>query len=174
MKNNKTKELYQKVVDGIDKIITSGEYEKFLKFSKNFHNYSFNNWILIFSQMEDASKVAGFKKWESMGRKIKKGSKGIMIMYPLKQTFTKKISGQESLLNDNKTNNDEKIEFITYRATYVYDISQTTGKPLPLEESVLNKNTKLELYNFLKDYSKYPVLEEKIYSGAMWILEPQK
>lgn len=75
MKNNKTKELYQKVVDGIDKIITSGEYEKFLKFSKNFHNYSFNNWILIFSQMEDASKVAGFKKWESMGRKIKKAQK---------------------------------------------------------------------------------------------------
>lgn len=108
------------------------------------------------------------------GKKNKKGSKGIMIMYPLKQTFTKKISGQESLLNDNKTNNDEKIEFITYRATYVYDISQTTGKPLPLEESVLNKNTKLELYNFLKDYSKYPVLEEKIYSGAMRILEPQK
>lgn len=171
---NKTKELYQKVLDGIEKIITSGEYEKFLKFSKNFHNYSFNNWILIFSQMEDASKVAGFKTWESMGRKIKKGSKGIMIMYPLKQTITKKINGQESLLSDkaNKTTDDEKIEFLTYRATYVYDVSQTSGKQLPLENTYLNNNTKQELYDFLKSYSKYPVLEKKIFSGALGYWSP--
>ena len=83
-KENKTKELYQKVVDGIENIIQSGEYEKFLKLGRNFHHYSFNNWVLIFSQMENATKVAGFKKWESMGRRLKKGSKGIMIMYPIK------------------------------------------------------------------------------------------
>lgn len=161
---NKTKELYQKVVDGIEKIITSGEYEKFLKFSKNFHNYSFNNWILIFSQMENASRVAGFKKWQSLGRKLKKGSKGIMIMYPLKVKY--KIKGQKSLLenkeDEDKDTEKDEVEYLTYRPTYVFDISQTTGKPLPLEDRHLNSNTKEELYEFLKSYSKYPILEEKI------------
>lgn len=167
-KDNKTKELYQKIVTGIENIISSGEYEKFLRFGHNFHNYSFNNWILIFSQMENATKVAGFKKWESLGRKIKKGSKGIMIMYPMKQTYTKKIKGQESLIdseNEDSTS-EEKIEFLTYRPTYVYDVSQTTGKPLPMETKYLNSCSKEELYTFLKSYSKYPVLEQKIESGA--------
>lgn len=167
-KDNKTKELYQKVVTGIENIISSGEYEKFLRFSRNFHNYSFNNWILIFSQMENASKVAGFKKWESLGRKIKKGSKGIMIMYPMKQTYTKKIKGQESLISetDEDSVSDEKIEFLTYRPTYVYDVSQTTGKPLPMETKYLNSCSKEELFTFLKSFSKYPVLEQEIESGA--------
>ncbi len=167
-KENKTKELYQKVVDGIENIISSGEYKKFLKFSSSFYHYSFNNWILIFSQMKNASRVAGFKAWEKMGRKIKKGSKGIMIMYPMKQTYTKKIKGQESLIdkNNDKSNTEEKIEFLTYRATYVYDISQTTGKPLPLENKYLNSSSKEELYEFLKSYSKYPILEQNISNGA--------
>ena len=42
-KENKTKEIFNKIVDGVTSIIDSGEYAKFLKFSRNFHNYSFNN-----------------------------------------------------------------------------------------------------------------------------------
>lgn len=61
-KTNKTKEIFNKIVDGIKNIVSSGEYERFLKFSKNFHQYSFNNIVLIFSQMETATQVAGFKK----------------------------------------------------------------------------------------------------------------
>lgn len=47
-KENKTKEIFNKIVDGVTSIIDSGEYAKFLKFSRNFHNYSFNNIVLIF------------------------------------------------------------------------------------------------------------------------------
>jgi len=78
-KENKTKEVFNKIVEGVQNIITSGEYEKFLRFSKKFHHYSFNNLVLIFSQMPEATQVAGFKKWQSMGRKLKKGAKGIQI-----------------------------------------------------------------------------------------------
>ena len=67
-KENKTKEIFNKIVDGVTSIIDSGEYAKFLKFSRNFHNYSFNNIVLIFSQMEEATQVAGFKAWKNMGR----------------------------------------------------------------------------------------------------------
>lgn len=55
---NKTKEIFDKVVEKLQCIVDNGDYEKFLKFQKNFMGYSFNNLILIFSQFPDATKVA--------------------------------------------------------------------------------------------------------------------
>lgn len=61
-KNNnsqiKTKEIFDRIVENLQTIINNGDYEKFLKFQKNFRDYSFNNLILIFSQFPDATKVA--------------------------------------------------------------------------------------------------------------------
>jgi len=55
---NKTKEIFNRVVENLQAIVDNGDYEKFLKFQKNFRGYSFNNLILIFSQFPDATKVA--------------------------------------------------------------------------------------------------------------------
>lgn len=55
---NKTKEIFDRVVENLQTIINNGDYEKFLKFQKNFKDYSFNNLILIFNQFPDATKVA--------------------------------------------------------------------------------------------------------------------
>lgn len=55
---NKTKKIFDRVVENLQTIINNGDYEKFLKFQKNFKDYSFNNLILIFSQFPDATKVA--------------------------------------------------------------------------------------------------------------------
>lgn len=167
---NKTKEIFNKIVDGVTNIINSGEYAKFLKFSKNFHNYSFNNIVLIFSQMEEATQVAGFKTWQKMGRKLKKGAKGIQIMYPIKRTYkTTKIDGQSSLIDDKNEDvkSEEKtIEYLTYRPTYVFDISQTVGEPMPLEDTRLNSNNMMEFFEFLKSYSPYPILEKELRGGT--------
>lgn len=54
----KTKEIFDKIVENLQTIVNNGDYEKFLKFQKNFRDYSFNNLILIFSQFPDATKVA--------------------------------------------------------------------------------------------------------------------
>lgn len=169
-KENKTKEIFNKIIDGVSNIVNAGEYERFLKFSKNFHNYSFNNWVLIFSQMKDATQVAGFKTWQKMGRKLKKGVKGIQIIYPIKRTYeTTKIEGQNSLIDSEKQQNEQglkKVEYFIYRATYVFDISQTTGKPMPLEDTRLDSDNMESFFNFLKSYSPYPILEKAIYGGA--------
>jgi hypothetical protein len=162
-KENKTTEVFNKLVDGVTEIIDSGEYTKFLKFSKNFHHYSFNNIVLIFLQMENATQVAGFKTWQSMGRKLKKGAKGIQIIYPIKRKYTSNIEGQSSILDDNEKNSKEKtIEYFTYRPTYVFDISQTVGEPMPLEDKRLNSNNKNEFLKFLISFSPYPILEQEL------------
>lgn len=167
-KETKTKELFNKIVEGVKNIVEKGEYEKFLKFSKNFHNYSFNNILLIFSQMPEATQVAGFAKWKSMGRNLKKGAKGIQIIYPIKRTYIKTtMTGQDSLLEDEKNNQEEKVEYLTYRYTYVYDVSQTYGKPLPLQSTRLNSNNKIEFLKFLKGFSQFPILEENIDGTAL-------
>ena len=167
-KETKTKELFNRIVEGVKNIVEKGEYEKFLKFSKNFHNYSFNNILLIFSQMPEATQVAGFAKWKSMGRNLKKGAKGIQIIYPIKRAYIKTtMTGQDSLLEDEKNNQKEKIEYLTYRYTYVYDVSQTYGKPLPLQSTRLNSNNKIEFLEFLKVFSQFPILEENIDGTAL-------
>ena len=167
-KETKTKELFNKIVEGVKNIVEKGEYEKFLKFSKNFHNYSFNNILLIFSQMPEATQVAGFAKWKSMGRNLKKGAKGIQIIYPIKRAYIKTtMTGQDSLLEDEKNNQKEKIEYLTYRYTYVYDVSQTYGKPLPIQSTRLNSNNKIEFLEFLKVFSQFPILEENIDGTAL-------
>ena len=55
---NKTKEIFDKFIEKLQSIVENGDYEKFLKFQKNFRDYSFNNLILIFSQFPDATRVA--------------------------------------------------------------------------------------------------------------------
>jgi len=163
-KGIKTKEIFNKIVDGVNNIINTGEYAKFLKFSKNFTNYSFNNIVLIFSQMEDATQVAGFKTWQKMGRKLKKGAKGIQIIYPVKRKYSTKIEGQDSFLNNENEKQEEKIiEYLTYRPTYVFNISQTVGEPMPLEDKRLNSNNREDFFEFLKSYSPYPIIEEELF-----------
>lgn len=166
-KETKIKDIFNKIQTGVTNIITSGEYENFLRFSKNFHTYSFNNMVLIYSQMKDATQVAGFKTWQSMGRKLKYGSKGIKIIYPIKQKYEKNITieGQNSLLNSDEKEKKQTIEYLTYRATYVYDISQTIGAPLPMENNTLNTNNKIELFNYLKAFSPFPIKEIEMFGS---------
>lgn len=46
-KETKIKDIFNKIKVGVTNIISSGEYENFLRFSKNFHTYNFNNIVLI-------------------------------------------------------------------------------------------------------------------------------
>lgn len=54
---NKTKKIFDRIVENLQTIVDNGDYEKFLKFQKNFRGYSFNNLVLIFSQFPDATNV---------------------------------------------------------------------------------------------------------------------
>ena len=65
---------------GVQSILTSENYMNYLKFLSSFHSYSLNNTILIYHQKPDASLVAGYRKWQSLGRQVRKGEKGIKII----------------------------------------------------------------------------------------------
>ena len=75
--SNKTKEIFDNIVNRLQSIIDKGDYEKFLKFQKSFKGYSFNNLVLIFSQFPDATRVAGKSKWLKLHREVKNNSQKI-------------------------------------------------------------------------------------------------
>ena len=97
-----------------------------------FHRYSLSNCLEIARQMPSASRVAGLYAWNQLGRKVKKGSKGIRILAPVVGIRRKKESEAEKDI----TKQNEPV-LVGFRAAYVFDVSMTEGKPLPeLEDRV--------------------------------------
>ena len=167
--NKKINKVYEKLVEGVKNFKTTDDYIKFLKFSKNFHNYSFANNVLIYNQFEDATRVAGFKTWEKLGRKIKKGSKGIEIFYPIYHKRKIKITDNET----GKEKEEEKI-FLTYRPTYVFDISQTEGKEIPELKRTLDTNIKEDLFKKLTKFCPIPIKYANLSSSIQGYYHPDE
>jgi antirestriction protein ArdC len=91
-----------------------------------FHNYSFGNILEIARQRPDASRVAGLYAWNQLGRRVKKGERGIRILAPLIGVRRKQDGDAES---DITTRNQPVI--VGFRNVFVFDVSQTEGAPLP-------------------------------------------
>lgn len=161
-KANKTKEIFEKIVTNVQTIVNNGEYEKFLKFAKNFRNYSFNNLILIFSQFPDATMVAGKSKWLQMKRELTNGAKKIFIIAPIPRKYNKKVT---KIKDGEEVEEVETYEYNSYRYVYVYDVSQTVGENLPLQIQSNNGQDMAFFYEKLKNFSKVPVFEENLQGG---------
>jgi hypothetical protein len=91
-----------------------------------FHNYSFGNILEIARQKPDATRVAGLYAWNQLGRKVKKGERGIRILAPVIGVRRKKDAEAEK---DIRTQNQAVL--VGFRSAYVFDVSQTEGKELP-------------------------------------------
>lgn len=73
--NDKLKAAHDKLQAAVEEIVTGDDWQRMLKVASKFHNYSFNNQLMIFLQRPDATHVAGFNRWKSLGRFVKKGEK---------------------------------------------------------------------------------------------------
>jgi antirestriction protein ArdC len=91
-----------------------------------FHRYSWGNVLLINSQRPDATHVAGFHTWHDLGRWVKKGEKGIMIFAPMLVKQREPSSAAREAIKP-----DEVFRLAVFRTAYVFDASQTEGRPLP-------------------------------------------
>lgn len=79
-KKKEIDDILKQLEEGVKGVFTSENYLNYLKFFSQFHNYSFNNVIMILMQYPIASRVASFKTWNKLGLKVKKGSKGIKVL----------------------------------------------------------------------------------------------
>lgn len=163
MKDNKIEEITKKLEEGVKGIYEGDGYKAFLDVMSKFHTYSVNNCILIAMQKPEATQVAGFKSWQkNFKRSVKKGEKAIKILAPIPHKFTKEIE------NEDGEKVQKEIQYMTFRAISVFDISQTEGDELPsickmLEGSVEGFQS---LINKLESLSPVPVAYEPISGGA--------
>jgi antirestriction protein ArdC len=98
----------------------------YLDAMSRFHNYSFGNILEIARQRPSASRVAGMYAWNQLGRRVKKGEKGIRILAPI--VGVKRKPDEEAEKDITKQNTRVLVGF---RNAYVFDVEQTEGVELP-------------------------------------------
>jgi uncharacterized membrane protein (UPF0127 family) len=131
-KERKIDDVLKKLKEGVDSIQQSETFRKFLLTMSKFHDYSIGNLILIMLQKQDATRVAGFSTWKDLGRWVKKGEKGIAILAPCLRPKETKPSPSENSESENEGREEkEEIRPLYFKVVYVFDVSQTEGKPLP-------------------------------------------
>ena len=174
---DRIKDITDKLEQGIKDLFDGEKFKEYLNTMSKFHNYSFNNTLLISLQKPDASLVAGFNSWKNQfGRHINKGEKGISILAPAPFKVKKELdkidedTGLPIYGKDGKPIVEEVEVTIPYfKVVSVFDVSQTNGKELPelgadeLSGSVQNYG---KLFEALKSVSPVPVHFEKIEDGG--------
>ena len=135
----KVKEITDKLEEGLKELFESEKYKNYLSTMSKFHNYSFNNTLLIALQRPDASLVAGYQAWQkNFNRHVKRGEKGIRILapapYKIKEERDKldPVTGEVMLDKDGMPQTEEvEVKIPAFRAVSVFDVAQTEGEPLP-------------------------------------------
>jgi antirestriction protein ArdC len=102
---------------------------QYLTTMARFHKYSLGNVLLIAIQKPEASNVAGIYTWNQLGRRVKKGEKGIMIFAPMIAKHRRQKSSEEGEESESKSTAGPAL--VGFRPVYVWDVSQTDGNPLP-------------------------------------------
>jgi antirestriction protein ArdC len=126
MKSEEIKKFTTEATNQLIAALNEGRSEtltQYLSAMARFHRYSLGNIMLIASQRRDATRVAGFRTWNKLGRFVKKGEKGIFVLAPI---MRRKTEGPEHL------ELKESTIPAGFRAVYVFDVSQTEGQELPV------------------------------------------
>ena len=136
-RQERVKELTEKLENGVKAIFESEDYARYLETMSKFHHYSFGNCMLIFFQCPEASAVAGYTTWKKLGRTVKKGEKGIQILAPCPQKILmeqNKLDEQGHVITGADGQPEKESVYVKrqrFKIAYVFDLSQTEGKELP-------------------------------------------
>lgn len=84
-RQERIKELTEKLENGVKDIFESEDYARCLETMLKFHHYSFGSCVLIYFQCPEASAVAGYTTCKELVRTVKKGEEGIQILVPCPQ-----------------------------------------------------------------------------------------
>ena len=125
----KLEEVNQRTKEAVDFLVAaleSGHSEvltAYLSAMAKFHTYSFGNILLIARQKPEATNVAGIRTWNSLGRFVKRGGKGIFILAPM---IGFRRSRQNEIATDINTDNSsderkQEPQLVGFRAVYVFD-----------------------------------------------------
>ncbi len=180
--NEKIKELLTQIENGTKDIFESNRYREYLSTMSKFHTYSFRNSLLIFLQKPEATHVAGYTTWQKkFNRQVQRGEKGIRIIgYGSKKINIEKEKKDEAGKNIIDKNSNVEKEFVTQKVpyfmpVYVYDVTQTSGEPLPKLVNELSGNVESyqNLIQAIQKASPFPIFIEDIKGNAKGYCDPK-
>jgi len=137
---DKLNALHEQISEGVAALVESQGWRAMLDTAAKFHSYSLGNLLLIGAQAPQATRVAGFRTWQSLGRQVRKGERGIAILAPC--TYRPKTAerpepagpaGQEpaTLTRGAAPDAAGTQQVRGFRVVHVFALSQTEGAPLP-------------------------------------------
>jgi antirestriction protein ArdC len=111
----------------VTEIHGSAAFRRYLDAQARFHHYSWGNVLLILAQKPEATQVAGYRTWQALGRRVRKGERGIRILIPLRR-------GQVSVADQDGDDATTRAASrpLAFGTAAVFDLSQTEGDPLPV------------------------------------------
>jgi hypothetical protein len=140
--------LHERLTSAVEALVSGEDWKRALEFAARFRARSFNNTLLVWVQHLDAfekgtvtepvpSHVAGFKQWQTLGRQVSKGQSGYMIFAPVKGRFASTNPADPASwrrlgkFEGPKSGEVVRSRLVGVRPAYVWDLSQTTGEPVP-------------------------------------------
>lgn len=121
--------LHEQLSTGVAELVKGEAWQAMLAAAR-FHSYSWRNCLLILAQMPTATRVAGYRTWQSFGRQVRKGERGIAVIAPVAY----KRNDEKEPAEDVEDSPTPQIR--GWKIEHVFDISQTDGEPLPEVEAV--------------------------------------
>jgi hypothetical protein len=149
-KTEKVNRALSMLEEGVERITSGEEFRRYLAFSARFHHYSARNCLLILWQRPDASRVAGYRKWQEMGRQVRRGEEAIRILAPVSRTVEDEGTGEKARI------------LVGFRVASVFDVSQTDGEPMP--EAPRAENL---------DPDDPADVSSRVYGGLLWLCEAE-
>ncbi len=116
---NRQNEALALLEQGILQLTESNNWQQYLKVQSCFHRYSFKNVVMILGQCPHATRIAGYRAWQALGRQVRKGEKAIAILAPILRKIEDDATGEETR------------RLTGFKGSSVFDFSQTEGDELP-------------------------------------------
>lgn len=178
-------EITDKLEKGIKELFEGDKFRNYLNTMSKFHDYSFNNTMLIAMQKPDATLVAGFNAWKNkFKRNVNRGEKGIQIFAPAPYTIKKEQTKMDKdtglpVLDDNGKPIVEEVtvKIPSFKVVSVFDVSQTSGKELPtlgVDELKGDVKNYEKFFEALKTVAPVPVNFENIKDGAKGYFDKER
>src|SRR4051794_5880078 len=110
-------EQARQLEEAVRAVLSEDGFHKWSEVRRSFRDYSWANQFMIATQKPDATRVAGYKSWQKLGRQVRKGEHAIRIWAP---RFAKV-----------ETEDGNERRLTGFALVPVFDLGQTEGDELP-------------------------------------------
>lgn len=127
-KQAQREEAQQRLTQAVASLQSTDGFQAWLRARARFHDYSFNNVLLILAQLPEATRVASATAWKDLDRHPAKGSRALRVFAPIKWNVACSQSEQGARWNDKRQRWEKQVR--SFKLVPVFDVSQTDGEPL--------------------------------------------